>query len=52
MSMNFEELSSVLYITATCSLSLVNDCVDEDTDVSICILCDKMFEDDGFEVCK
>ncbi|KAJ8022638.1 Hemicentin-1 [Holothuria leucospilota] len=36
--------------TATCSLSLVSDCVTEDTDVSICILCDKMFEDDGFEL--
>ncbi|KAJ8022639.1 hypothetical protein HOLleu_37599 [Holothuria leucospilota] len=36
--------------SATCSLSLVSDCVTEDTDVSICILCDKMFEDDGFEV--
>ena len=38
------------FITATCSISLVSDCVAEDTDVSICILCDKMFEDDGFEV--
>ncbi|KAJ8022640.1 Fibulin-1 [Holothuria leucospilota] len=36
--------------TATCTLSLVSDCVAEDTDVSICILCDKMFEDDGFEM--